>query len=140
MTEIPGLWETASHEPIPVEDTWNEFVLSVDGCLTTTLLTEPPDFENADYLFRDSGVVAELKEIETEFGTSQSFRRGFDQLMTRLVAEDPDWRPALFGGNGRYPTWFHLPTADLARFEEGESANPRDRNVSITLRHLGWKV
>lgn len=49
------------HSPLPVESTFNEFVLSVDGRLISKQFTKSPLFKNADYLFESDMVVAELK-------------------------------------------------------------------------------
>lgn len=105
--EIPGFWQGGAHFPVPVEGTWRDFVRSVNGSIVEDLIPQPRQFQNADFLFADDSVVAELKEIETEFSLSPSFEKGFDQLMQRLVEEQPDWRPTLFGGDGIYPDWFH---------------------------------
>ncbi|NMU91391.1 hypothetical protein HGQ98_16855 [Achromobacter ruhlandii] len=105
MTEIPGFWDTGPHDPVPVEKTWRGFVAHVGGSVIEDLVPQPRNFQNADFAFFEAGVIAELKEIETEFSNSPAFVKGFNELMQRVVAEDPDWRPALFGGKGE-PPWF----------------------------------
>lgn len=106
-TEIPGFWQGGPHEPIQVESTWRDFVREVGGSVVEDMIPEPRDFQNADFFFSETSVVAELKEIETEFSSSPSFMKGFDEIMLRLVAENPDWRPVLFGGDGSSPEWFN---------------------------------
>lgn len=105
MTAIPGIWDTGPHNPVPVEKTWRGFVAHVGGSMVEDLVPQPRNFQNADFAFFEEGVIAELKEIETEFSHSPAFVKGFNELMQRVVAEDPDWRPALFGGKGE-PQWF----------------------------------
>ena len=105
MASIPGFWDTGPHNPVPVEKTWRDFVAHVGGSVVEDLIPQPRNFQNADFAFFEDGVIAELKEIETEFSNSQAFTKGFDELMPRVVAEDPEWRPALFGGKGE-PQWF----------------------------------
>lgn len=115
MSKIPGFWDVGPHEPLPVEATWDEFVSISGGKRISDDLPKSPDFDNADYLFEQDAVVLELKEIETEFLRSKSARRGFEDLLTRLTAEDPSWRPLLLGGDGQYPAWFHQGFVRLAR-------------------------
>lgn len=103
MTSFREFWDIGPHEPLAVEATWDEFVQSVGGQRISELLPKSPNFDNADYLFEPEGIVAELKEVKTEFGSGTAFRNGFDGLMKRLVAENPDWKPELFGGSGEYP-------------------------------------
>ncbi len=105
MTSIPGFWDTGPHDPIPVEKTWRDFVVHAGGSVIEDLIPQPRNFQNADFAFFENDVIAELKEIETEFSNSQAFFKGFNELMQKVVAEDPEWRPLLFGGKGE-PQWF----------------------------------
>lgn len=105
--EIPGFWKDGPHEPFLVEAAWREFVRFAGGKVVEDLVPEPRNFQNADFIFPEASVVAELKEIETEFSSSPSFLKSFDELMRRVVEEDPDWRPLLFGGDGTAPPWFN---------------------------------
>ncbi|PKD38886.1 hypothetical protein CWO84_17695 [Methylomonas sp. Kb3] len=115
MAERPRFWDVGPHLPLPVEDTWDEFVSSVGGRRIADSLSKSPDFDNADYLFENIGSVLELKEVETEFLRSESAQRGFEGLLARLSSEDPTWRPLIFGGDGKYPSWFHKEFVRLAR-------------------------
>jgi hypothetical protein len=115
MTEIPGFWDIGPHAPLPVEKTWHQFVRSTQGKVVSDLISGSPSFDNADYLFPDVKVVAELKEVQTEFMATDASRKGFENLLKQLVREDPQWRPALFGGSGKYPTWFNKEFVRLAR-------------------------
>lgn len=104
--DIPGFWKDGPHDPFPVEAAWRDFIRSIGGSVVEDLIQPPRQFENADFIFLEQGVVAELKEIETEFSTSQAFAKNFDELMNRLILENPEWRPELFGGSGESPPWF----------------------------------
>jgi hypothetical protein len=115
MPETPGFWDIGPHDHLPVEATWQRFVRTAGGSVVADLLPGDPGFENADFFFESEGVVGELKEIQTEFMATAASRRGLDNLMSRLVAEDPSWRPMSFGGDGRYPTWFTREFIRLAR-------------------------
>lgn len=115
MTDISNFWDIGPHDSLPVEATWHEFVRSSNGKIVADFLSHPPSFNNADYFFPNMQIVAELKEIQTEFMASEASRKGFDALLHRLVAEDSQWRPALFGGDGSYPSWFRSEFIRLAR-------------------------
>jgi hypothetical protein len=107
MPDIPNFWiDGGPHEPIKVEESWRAFVRQFGGTVVEDILPQPRNFENADFLFSEASVVAELKEIETEFSRSSAFRSGYSTLMQRVVSEDSSWRPSLFGGDGSYPRWF----------------------------------
>lgn len=60
---MPSSRWNGPHTPLPVEATWSDFVRSVGGEVVEDLVPEPRTFANADFLFREQGVVAELKEI-----------------------------------------------------------------------------
>lgn len=109
---MPEFWDVGPHDPIPVEPTWREFVKGSGGQVIEELVPEPRTFQNADFLYPSAGVVAELKEIETEFDRSEAFKTGFLSLIQRVMKEDPTWKPVLCGGSGKFPSWF---TRDLVR-------------------------
>jgi len=135
MPTIPGFWDIGPHEPIAVEATWDEFFNSIGGKRVSELLPKSPNFDNADYLF-DTGVLAELKEIETEFGRTDAFRAGFDKLMKRLVAEDPEWSPALLGGSGKYPAWFYPELIRIFRPPISRVLKKANRQLRSTKDHF----
>ncbi|CAG9212319.1 DUF3150 domain-containing protein [Burkholderia vietnamiensis] len=114
MTSIPGFWDIGPHDPVPVEETWRNFVTQVGGSVVEDHVPEPRNFQNADFAFFEDDVIAELKEIETEFSEAKAFAKGFDELMNRVVAEDPEWRPSLLGGKGE-PPWFAYEFVRLFR-------------------------
>ncbi len=86
------------HDPLPVEATFDEFVVSTGGEKVSELLPKSPEFPNADYFLEQRTLVAELKSVETEFGGNKAFMAGFDGIMKDLLKADPTWRPQLFGG------------------------------------------
>jgi hypothetical protein len=137
MMSIPGFWDIGPHKPLPVEATWDEFVQGVGGQRISELLPKSPDFDNADYLFESARVVAELKEVETEFARATAFRNGFDGLMKRLVAENPSWKPELFGGSGEYPKWFYPAFVRLFRPPVSRVLKKANRQIRETKEYLG---
>lgn len=52
--------------PLPVEQTFEEFVVTYGGELVTKLISNNNPLKNADYLFRTPLVVAELKVVERD--------------------------------------------------------------------------
>lgn len=140
MSTIPGFWEDGPHDPIPVEESWREFVRSIGGTVLDDVLPKQRQFENADFAFPEASVIVELKEIEAEFSLSGTFRAGFDSLMRRLVAEDPDWRPALFGGSGKSPKWFTPEFVRLFRPPLSRVLKKANRQLRETKNHLKIQV
>lgn len=137
MPTIPGFWEGGPHDPIPVEATWREFVRSVGGDVVEDLVPEPRAFENADFIFRNVSMVAELKEVETEFGRSSAVREGFRALIKRVMEEDPNWRPLLLGGSGEYPRWFSGEFVRLFRPAVSRILKKANRQIRETKAHFG---
>jgi hypothetical protein len=136
MATIPGFWDVGPNDPVPVEATWREFVKGAGGQIVEDLVPEPRTFQNADFLFPSAGVVAELKEVETEFDRSEAFKSGFHSLMERLIKEDPSWRPALFGGSGKFPKWFTPELVRLFRPPISRILKKANRQIRETKEHL----
>ena len=136
MSTIPGFWEDGPHDPIPIEESWREFVRNIGGAVLDDVLPNQRQFENADFAFLEKSVVLELKEIETEFSSRGAFHAGFDSLMRRLVAEDPDWRPALFGGSGKSPKWFTPEFVRLFRPPLSRVLKKANRQLRDTKDHF----
>ena len=109
----------------------------IDGQIVEDILPEPRNFENADFLFRAAEVVVELKEVETEFSSSPGFHARFDALMSRLMAEDPNWRPVLLGGAGTYPNWFYPEYVRLFRPPIARILRKANRQLRDTKEHFG---
>ena len=137
MPAIPGFWHVGPHAPFLVEDTWNEFVRSNGGRRVADELSKSPNFENADYIFDPPGIVAELKEVITEFGRAHAFQSGYDALMKRLIAENTTWRPMLFGGDEKYPPWFPGEFLRLFRQPIARILKKANRQLRETKEHYG---
>jgi hypothetical protein len=80
--------------------------------------------------------VVELKEVATEFASSTSFSVGFDRLMSRVITENPSWRPALFGGTEPMPEWFHSDFARLFRPPISRILKKANRQIRETKAHF----
>jgi hypothetical protein len=137
MTAIPGFWDIGPHHPLPVEATWHRFVRSIRGTVVADLLPPSPSFENADYFFPEAKVIAELKEVQTEYLNTEASRKGFDALLSRLIFEDPQWRPALFEGDGSYPLWFRKEFIRLARPPISRVLKKANAQIRQTKNHFG---
>lgn len=140
MATIPGFWEGGPHDSVDAEDTWREFVGSAGGLLVEELIHEPREFENADFLFPSIPVVAELKEVDTEFDRSTAFRTGFLSLIDRVIKEDPGWRPSLVGGCGAYPKWFSREFVRLFRPQISRVLKKANRQIRETKTHFGIRA
>lgn len=136
MPSIPGFWEGGLHEPIDVEAAWRDFVRLVGGQVVEDIVPESRTFENADFFFPAIGVVAELKEIETEFDRSAAFREGFRSLIGRVMKEDPSWRPLLLGGSGTHPKWFSRELIRLFRPPLSRILKKGNRQLRETKAHF----
>lgn len=136
MADIPGFWQDGPHDPIIVETTWRDFVRAIGGTVVEDVIPQPRQIENADFAFMDASVVAELKEIETEFSDAPAFRVGFDNLMRRLVAEDPEWRPILFGGTSQQPAWFEPEFIRIFRPPLSRILKKANRQLRETKAHF----
>jgi len=137
MNSIPGFWDVGPHDPFPVEETWRQFIRHVGGTVVEDVLPNPRTFENSDFYFPELRIVAELKEIETEFSQSQSFASGFGQLMERVVREDPAWKPSLFGGDGKFPPWFQREFIRLFRPPISRILKKANRQIRETKNFYG---
>jgi hypothetical protein len=137
MPTIPGFWLGGPHDPVAVEPLIDEFVRGVGGERVADLLGYIPQFENADYYFASSSVVAELKEIRTEFDRTPQWRERFDRLTRRLIAEDPHWRLALLGGSGSFPRWFFEELYRTFRTPLSGILKKANRQIRRTKEHFG---
>lgn len=137
MIAIPGFWDVGPHNPLPVELTWCEFVRTSGGQVLADTVGRNPSFDNADYIFPKAGVVAELKEVQTEFSRSAAFTKGFDRLLRRVMREDPKWRPPLLGGSGKLPPWFGKEYVRLFRPHIARIIKKANRQIRETKSQLG---
>lgn len=137
MKNISGFWQNAPPNAIQVEPLLQDFIRSVGGLVVHDMIPEPRNFQNADFAFIDQGVIAELKEIETEFSNSAAFRDGFSILMHKLLEEKPNWQPALFGGDGQIPSWFYPELVRLCRPPLSRILKKANRQLRETKIHFG---
>lgn len=138
--EIPGFWDVGPHDSLPVEETWNQFINISGGKMVSSLLSKSPSFENADYIFEHEQVIMELKVIETEFTHSSTFEIGYIKLLERLVKENPNWKPYLFGGDGKFPIWFYKDFIRLARPNISRVIKKANRQIRNTKLFFGYKI
>ena len=80
-----GLYEKPT---LPAEETFNRFVKNFGGQKISDLLPGDPKFPNADYLFRNENVIAELKTLQTDFGATDSFRDKHIELVKKYLSEN----------------------------------------------------
>lgn len=130
-----ALW--IPHLPLPVESTWDGFVARAGGVRVSALPNASDAMENADYLFASEQVVVELKEIESSLNSSIRFVKDFDTLMRRVVAQNPEWRPRLFGGTETYPAWFYPEYIRLFRPPISRILKKANRQIRSTKSQLG---
>ena len=137
MPDIPSFWiDGGPHNPIKIEPTWRQFVRQIGGKVIDDDLPQPRSFENADFLFPEISVIAELKEIETEFSSSPRFRNGYSSLMKRVMAENPSWRPLLLGGDESYPNCFTQEFIRLFRPPLSRILKKANRQLRETKTHF----
>lgn len=71
------------------EPHWNAFVQSIGGELIAPLIKRQ-GVQNADYLFREAKVIAELKVLETEFAHTTEMLAKVDALIAKYPGVRPD--------------------------------------------------
>lgn len=126
------------HAPLPVEETIDNFVRSVGGVKISDELPTPPSFENADYLFRDAGVIIELKEVTTDFGKAGGVGDKLTSLLEKHYKDDPSWRPTLFGGGG-HTKEFILDFIRLFREPLGRILKKANSQIKSTKKNLPFE-
>lgn len=100
------------------EPHWNAFVQTVGGELVSPLIKRQ-GIQNADYLFREAKVIAELKVLETEFAHSKGMLAKVDALIAKYPGIDPD-----------------DPTKPLRRELLGELKKPLQRIINKANRQI----
>lgn len=70
-----------------VEKLMNEFVKRAGGKLVSELISASPDFENADYVFKEENVLIELKCLQTDFPQSNSFGKKIIDLYKQWLVK-----------------------------------------------------
>lgn len=73
---------------LPVETVFDRIVEKVGGCRVDTLFASDGNAPlNADYYFRDAGVVAELKEIVADLHEDTALRERLGNILHRYVGQ-----------------------------------------------------
>lgn len=137
MNNIPEFWKDGPHQPIEVETHWRDFVRSIGGIVVEDVVSEPRQFENADFAFLKNSIIVELKEIKTEFSKAPAFKDGYDKLMTKLLTEQPNWKPLMFGGDEKYPYWFVPEFVRIFRPPISRILKKANRQIRDTKTHFG---
>ncbi|SRR6266481_2255239 len=75
-------------EPIHLEESFNEFVKVSGGELVSLLLPSDRPFDNADYLFREEAVVAELKCLQKDILEHGEYQRKLSELYESWIRQD----------------------------------------------------
>lgn len=72
---------------IAVESAFNEYVKLFGGELVSELIPKSPDFDNADYLFLNRSIVAELKCLEKDLFKDEAYQRKFISLYVKWMKD-----------------------------------------------------
>lgn len=72
---------------IEIEPVFNEFVKTFGGELVSEIVGKEPSFPNADYLFREDCVIAELKCLQKNFLTGAVYQKKIDKLYNSWIRE-----------------------------------------------------
>lgn len=72
------------------EPNWQEFVLGLGGGELVAPLIVRQGVKNADFLFRQTRIVAELKVLETEFLNTENIRQKVVDAFNRYAGADPE--------------------------------------------------
>ena len=86
---------------LPAEETFDRFVKNFGGQKISDLLPGDPRFQNADYLFGNENVIAELKTLQTDFGATDSFRDKHIELVKKYLSENRMNLSSIFHSAGR---------------------------------------
>jgi len=73
---------------LPTEETFDEFVKQFGGHKISDSLSKSPSFNNADYLFHNENVIAELKNLQTDFGQNVKFKEQHCELVKKYLSEN----------------------------------------------------
>jgi len=113
--------------PLPVEKTFEEFVVNYGGKLVSKLISNNNPLKNADYLFHTPLVVAELKVVERDAFTEndkEKLQNLFHSWVQRRLVG-----PAF--GRVRIELWLKLHMAPWKK--KLENANKQIKNTKAVL-------
>lgn len=74
-------------QTLPTEETFDQFVRVFGGQKISDFLSGNPSFANADYLFHEQGVIAELKTLQKDFGAEHSFFEKYYKLAEKSISD-----------------------------------------------------
>lgn len=126
------MWEP--HKPIPVEATFDEFVRLQGGKKLSDFLPPNPQFQNADYLFETEGIVAELKEITTEFHKSNKHTAELYEVYCELEKDGLICWDDVIAGN--FPQEFRFRQLRLFRPPIQRILKKANRQIKDTKKAL----
>ena len=72
---------------IPVEEMFDRFIKQNSGQKISELVGGNPSFQNADYLFKDNKIIAELKTLQTDFAKAETFQNKRHDLIRKYISE-----------------------------------------------------
>ncbi|WP_226468593.1 hypothetical protein [Luteimonas panaciterrae] len=123
---------------LPIESTFDCFVLSVGGVRMSSLVGQSPPFANADYLFPVDQVIVELKELTTDWPRLPEFQQRISNLWLRCLLagriSDAHLEKKLPLPMDVHRDFMHLLRKPLKRILE--KAN---KQIKETRHHLGFK-
>ena len=72
-------------EKIDIEKTFSEFVENYGGQCIEKLIPKNPDFKNADFIFREEKLIAELKCLKKNQLEDDNFHHKVEQVISKWV-------------------------------------------------------
>lgn len=123
---------------LPVEETLNEYVEEFGGELVEKLLSNP-DFNNADYVFEEYKVVAELKTLEKDFFSEAHYKKKINELYNKWAGQGVV--PHLFGKmviqTQNLPEQCQLEFADIVKKPLENRISKANKQIKQTKKHFG---
>lgn len=124
----------------PVEPTFDQVVGQLGGIRVTSLFRSPPRFDNADYLFKEAGVVAELKVLELDRSKDSHTQDKIHKLYLKWrTNRDPV--PLIFGkariSTDMLPEKNAWELVDVFREPIRLTLKKANRQIKETKAHLG---
>jgi hypothetical protein len=124
------------HPPLEVETTFDRFITGNGGQRVIELLQPMPLTENADYLFPESGVIAELKVITKDFPTAVEYQDKLVALGAHAL-EIGEIKVASLFGAAPLPASFRARQLRLFRPPLQSILKKANRQVKATRSLLG---
>jgi hypothetical protein len=132
MTDHPT-W--LAPQTLPTEDTFDQFVQVFGGQKISDFLPKNPSFKNADYLFCEQGVIAELKTIKTDFGANELFLKKYFQLMEKYFSNE-QMPSSTFFDSPQWPKEFLKEFRDLFRTPLKRILENANKQIKETKKEL----